>query len=83
VRSAQVSAGRRLVVALEPGAEVLAAIGALCGQYQFRAAIVPVFFGAFTRVTLIGTREPVEDEDEDALKAPSQANRKVMPKNVL
>jgi predicted DNA-binding protein with PD1-like motif len=63
VRSAEVSPGRRLVAALEPGEEVLAAIGALCGQYQFRAAVVPVFFGAFTRVTLIGTREPVEDED--------------------
>jgi predicted DNA-binding protein with PD1-like motif len=63
VRSAEVSPGRRLVAALEPGEEVLAAIGALCGQYEFRAAAVPVFFGAFTRVTLIGTREPVEDED--------------------
>jgi predicted DNA-binding protein with PD1-like motif len=63
VRSAEVSTGRRLIVALEPGEEVLAAIGALCQQQGFRAAIVPVFFGAFTRVTLIGTREPVEDED--------------------
>jgi predicted DNA-binding protein with PD1-like motif len=63
VRSAEVSPGRRLVAVLEPGEEVLASIGALCQQHQFRAAIVPVFFGAFTRVSLIGTQEPVEDED--------------------
>jgi predicted DNA-binding protein with PD1-like motif len=63
VRSAQVVPGRRLLVALEPGEEVLASIAALCRQHQFRAAVVPAFFGAFTRVTLIATREPVADED--------------------
>jgi predicted DNA-binding protein with PD1-like motif len=63
VRSVEVSAGRRLIAALEPGEEVLASVAALCEQHQFQAAVVPVFLGAFTRVTLIGTREPVEDED--------------------
>jgi predicted DNA-binding protein with PD1-like motif len=63
VRSVQVSAGRRLLVALEPGEEVLASVAAATERHQFPAAVVPVFFGAFTRVTLIGTREPVEDED--------------------
>ncbi len=63
MRSAEVSAGRRLIVALEPGEEVLAAIAALCRQHGFAAAVVPVFLGAFTQVTLIGTREPVADED--------------------
>jgi predicted DNA-binding protein with PD1-like motif len=63
MRSAQVSPGRRFVVVLEPGEEVLEAIGGLCHHHQIRAAIVPVFFGAFSQVTLIGTREPVEDED--------------------
>lgn len=63
MRSVRVSAGRRLLVALEPGEEVLASVAALCEQHQFQAAVVPVFLGAFTRVTLIGTREPVEDED--------------------
>jgi predicted DNA-binding protein with PD1-like motif len=63
VRSTEVSSGRRLVAVLEPGDEVLASIGALCAEHQFLAAIVSVFFGAFTRVTLIGTHEPVEDED--------------------
>lgn len=63
MRSAQVVAGRRIVAALEPGEEVLASIAALCGEHQFPAAVVPVFFGAFTRVALIGTQEPVADED--------------------
>ena len=63
MRSVQVSAGRRLIAALEPGEEVLASVAALCEQHKFQAAVVPVFLGAFTQVTLIGTREPVEDED--------------------
>jgi predicted DNA-binding protein with PD1-like motif len=63
VRSVEVAPGRRIVAALEPGEEVLASVAALCEQHQFRTAIVPVFLGAFTRVALIGTREPVEDED--------------------
>lgn len=50
-------------MALEPGEEVLASIAALCEEHQFRSAVIPVFLGAFTRVTLIGTREPVADED--------------------
>jgi predicted DNA-binding protein with PD1-like motif len=48
---------------LEPGDEVLASIAAVCREHQFPAAVVPVFLGAFTCVTLIGTREPVADED--------------------
>jgi predicted DNA-binding protein with PD1-like motif len=63
VRSAQVVPGRRLIAALEPGEEVLASIAVLCAEHQFQVAVVPVFFGAFTRVDLIGTREPVADED--------------------
>jgi predicted DNA-binding protein with PD1-like motif len=63
MRSAYVTPGRRLIAVLEPGEEVLAAVAALCEQHEFRAAAVPVFFGAFTRVTLIGTHEPVADED--------------------
>jgi predicted DNA-binding protein with PD1-like motif len=63
MRSALFTPGRRLIAVLEPGEEVLAAIGSLCREYQFEAAVVPVFFGAFTRVTLIGTHEPVADED--------------------
>lgn len=63
MRSAQVFPGRRLFAALEPGEEVLASIAALCAEHEFEAAVVPVFFGAFTRVALIGTRDPVADED--------------------
>jgi predicted DNA-binding protein with PD1-like motif len=58
-----VPSGRRFAVVLEPGEEVLAAIGAACERHQVQAAFVPVFLGAFTQVTLIGTREPVPDED--------------------
>jgi predicted DNA-binding protein with PD1-like motif len=69
VRSTQVVTGRRLVAALEPGEEVLASIAALCQEHRFPAAVVPVFFGAFTRVALIATREPVADEDAPLTKS--------------
>src|ERR1700750_1332288 len=63
MRSSLFTPGRRLIAVLEPGEEVLAAIGALCREHAVEAAVIPVFFGAFTRVTLIGTHEPVADED--------------------
>jgi predicted DNA-binding protein with PD1-like motif len=63
VRSAQMLPGRRLLAVLEPGEEVLASLAALCERSQFTAAVIPVFLGAFTSVTLIGTTEPVPDED--------------------
>lgn len=63
MRSTLFTPGRRLIAVLEPGEEVLAAIGALCRQHQVESAVVPVFLGAFTQVTLIGTHEPVQDED--------------------
>jgi len=55
--------GRRLLAVLEPGEEVLASLAALCERNQFTAAVIPVFLGAFTNVTLIGTNEPVPDEE--------------------
>lgn len=63
MRSSQVTLGRRVVAVLEPGEEVLTTIGLVCAQHQVRTAVVSVFLGAFSRVTLIGTSEPVEDED--------------------
>lgn len=63
MRSAQVTPGRRVLAVLEPGEEVLASIGALCREHRFPAAVIPVSLAAFTQVTLIGTTEPVADED--------------------
>lgn len=63
MRSAQMLPGRRLLAALEPGEEVLASLAALCERNEFTAAVIPVFLGAFASVTLIGTNEPVPDED--------------------
>lgn len=63
MRSAQMLPGRRLLAVLEPGEEVLASLAVLCERSQFTAAVIPVFLGAFTSVTLIGTHEPVPDED--------------------
>jgi predicted DNA-binding protein with PD1-like motif len=63
VRSAVVERGRRIVLVLEPGDEVLAALAAACEEHGVTTAVVPVFLGAFTSVSLIGTSEPVDDPD--------------------
>ena len=63
MRSAEVGRGRRVVVVLENGDDVLGAIGTACIDNGIREAIIPVFLGAFTSVTLIGTRDPIADPD--------------------
>ena len=61
--SAPVTSGRRILVVLEPGDEVIGALGAACREHGVRQAAVTAFLGAFLRVELIGTSEPVADPD--------------------
>jgi len=63
VHSAPVTTDRRILVVLEPGDEVVTSIAAACSEHGVRQAVVPVFLGAFTSVTLIGSDEPVADPD--------------------
>lgn len=63
MRSTEVTVGRRFFVVLEPGDDILLAIADACALHGVRQAVVPVFIGAFSSVTLIGTREPVPDPD--------------------
>jgi predicted DNA-binding protein with PD1-like motif len=63
MRSTEVTHGRRIVVVLEPGDDVMSAIAEACAAHTITRAVIPVFLGAFTSVTLIGTREPVADMD--------------------
>jgi predicted DNA-binding protein with PD1-like motif len=63
VRSTEVAVGRRFFVVLEPGDDIVAAIAEACELHGVRQAVVPVFLGAFSSVTLIGTRDTVADPD--------------------
>jgi predicted DNA-binding protein with PD1-like motif len=63
MRCAEVGRGRRIVVVLENGDDVLASIARACAAHGIRAAIIPVFLGAFSTVSLIGTRDPIADHD--------------------
>jgi predicted DNA-binding protein with PD1-like motif len=63
VRSAELQPGRRLLLVLENGDDVVTAITDACREHAIDRAIVPVFLGAFTEVVLIGTHEPVDDPD--------------------
>jgi predicted DNA-binding protein with PD1-like motif len=58
-----VTSGRRILVVLEPGDEVIGALAAACREHAVRQAAVTAFLGAFSRVELIGTSEPVADPD--------------------
>lgn len=63
MRSAEISEGRRIVVVLDPGDEVIESIQEACREHGIRSGTLPVFLGAFTSVTLIGTREAVVDPE--------------------
>jgi predicted DNA-binding protein with PD1-like motif len=63
VRSTPVTAGRRILVVLEPGDEVLTSLAAACAEHGIRHAAVTTFLGAFTDVDLIGSSTPAVDPD--------------------
>ena len=55
--------GRRLVLSLEPGDEVLTSIGDACRRHGFEQAIVVVLSGALRSARLIGTNNPEGDPE--------------------
>lgn len=62
VRSAQIETGRRWVVVLEPGEEILSTVGAWAAREGVDQALVS-FFGAFRWVRMIGAEDPVTDPE--------------------
>ncbi len=63
VHTIPLTRGRSILVVLEPGDDVLAGILEACAAHGITRAVVPVFLGAFTRVTLIAADGPVDDDD--------------------
>lgn len=61
--SSEITVGRQFVAALQPGDDVMGAIVELCKEHGIEQGYLPVFFGAFTTVALIGTCHPIEDDD--------------------
>lgn len=63
MRSAELTLGRRFVVVLDPGEEMLSALAGWAAQHEVASATVDMFFGAFRGVGLIATHEPVADPE--------------------
>jgi predicted DNA-binding protein with PD1-like motif len=61
--STELVGGRRIAVVLQPGDDVFGALGQACAAHGIEQGYLPVFLGAFTEVSLIGTCLPVPDED--------------------
>lgn len=63
MRSHSVTTGRRLLVILEPGDEVLASIAAACRLHGIEQAVVVTFSGAFRSARLIAAARPPADPE--------------------
>ena len=63
MRESLMVTGRRLVLSLEPGDEVLASIGDACRRHGFEQAVVVVLSGALRTARLIGTNRPEGDPE--------------------
>lgn len=61
--SSELVTGRRFAVVLQPGDDVMASLAAVCAEHGIEQGYLPVFLGAFTRVSLIGTCSPINDHD--------------------
>jgi predicted DNA-binding protein with PD1-like motif len=55
--------GRRIGVVLHPGDDVMASVAAVCAEHGIEQGYIPVFLGAFTRASLIGTCAPIADHE--------------------
>ncbi|WP_285728059.1 PPC domain-containing DNA-binding protein [Psychromicrobium xiongbiense] len=55
MNSTELQLGRRILLVLDPGDDVLESIAEACRQHGIRQASIPVFLGAFRTVTMIGT----------------------------
>ncbi|NHI16560.1 PPC domain-containing DNA-binding protein [Microbacterium excoecariae] len=63
MHSAELIAGRRFLLVLEPGEDLLAEITAFCAREGIGSALIPVLFGAFRSVRLIGAEGPPADPE--------------------
>lgn len=67
--SAELTAGRRFALVLQPGDDVTESLTRFCRENGVEQGYLPVFLGAFSTLSLIGTCEPVDDEFEPMPKS--------------
>lgn len=63
VRTAPLTTGRRLLIVLEPGDEVLTGIARACAEHDIGAAVITTFSGALRRARLIAGDHAVADPE--------------------
>lgn len=63
MRTAPLTIGRRLLVVLEPGDEVLTSLADACAQHGIAQAVISTFSGALRRARLIAAEWPVADPE--------------------
>jgi predicted DNA-binding protein with PD1-like motif len=63
VRSAELQLGRRFLVVLDSGEEIVAALAAWADENAVAQATVDLFFGAFRSIRLIAAHEPAADPE--------------------
>lgn len=72
--STEITTGRRFAVVLQPGDDVMDSLGQFCRDNGVEQGYLPVFLGAFSALSIIGTCERVEDEFEPMPKAVDLSN---------
>lgn len=63
MRHAEIAEGRRFVLVLEPGEELLQSLQEWSRREGVRQALIRSFFGAFRQVRFIATEAPIDDEE--------------------
>ena len=61
MRSAQISTGRKFVLALDHGEDFLGALERFCLDNDVRAGYLPTFVGGFRHARLVGTCGPMDN----------------------
>lgn len=63
MRSAVITSGRRIVVVLEPGDDVVASLARACAEHEIAQAVIGTFSGALRRARLIGSHTSAADPE--------------------
>ncbi|MCX6502848.1 MAG: DNA-binding protein [Microbacterium sp.] len=63
MRSAALTTGRRFLVVLDPGEDLLETVSSWAVAHGVTSATIDMFFGAFRRVGLIAADGPIEDPE--------------------
>ncbi|UIN30955.1 PCC domain-containing protein [Microbacterium binotii] len=63
MQTAEIQTGRRVVVVLEPGDEILTSLADACRRHGIAQAAISTFSGAFRTVRLIAAETPAADPE--------------------